>query len=154
VVLAAALILSGCGETPVQTAGKTPDASPSQLTTAPGDSTASASVAPAGRLLVEQKGTRTQDVWYLRIEGAKGALVSEQAFPAGSISLDKSLPPGDYRVVGWRRACTGACPSVGEKGLGPLKDVCGTTFHLSIGKTVLAKVAINPDGSCAFSKPA
>jgi len=132
----------------------TPGASPSPSITSPAPGTASAPVASAGHLLVGQKGTLAGNLWYLRIESAKGANLNEQAFPAGSIALDKPLPQGDYRVISWRRTCTATCPSTGDKGLGPLQDVCGALVHISTGKTAQVKVAINPDGSCSISKTA
>ena len=144
-VLAAALLLAGCGEPPAPNSTTAGMASASV-------GMASASVVSAGRLVVGQKGTLAHNVWYVRIESTKGARVSEQAFPSGSISVDSPLPQGDYRVVSWRRACDKTCPTTGEGGLGPLQDVCGAVVQISANQAARVEVAINPDGSCAVSK--
>jgi len=107
-----------------------------------------------GRLLVAEKGTLGQNVWYVRIEDANGATVMEQAFPAGAISLDRRLPQGDYRVLSWSRGCSGTCPASGEKGLRPLGDVCGAVVRISTGQTTRLEMAIKPDASCAISETA
>ena len=154
-VLAAALLLAGCGEAPAHTAVKTLGASSSTPSTPPTTAgMAAATAAAGGRLLVGQKGTLAANVWYLRIEDAKGALVAEQAFPSGSISVERTLPQGDYRVVSWRRACKGTCPTTGESGLGALQDVCGALVQIGANQIARVEVAINPDGSCAVSKTA
>jgi hypothetical protein len=90
----------------------------------------------------------------VRIENSKGATVSEQAFPSGSISVDSPLSKGDYRVISWRRPCDTTCPTTGESGLGDLADVCGRLVHVSVDKSVRVEVAINPDESCQISKTA
>jgi len=103
---------------------------------------------------VRQKGDLGDNVWYVRIENSKGAIVTEEAFPSGSIYVDSPLPKGKYRVISWRRPCETTCPTTGESGLGPLADVCGALVHVSVDKSVRVEVAINPDETCQISKTA
>ena len=107
---------------------------------------------PAGTLVVDQKGDRpAQSAWYLRIETMKAKVVKEAAFPGGDISFEHELPVGRYRVISWSRPCTSDCPSSGERGLGPLKDVCGAPIEVSESVPVQATVEINTSGGCSVT---
>lgn len=115
---------------------------------------AAGSVAGHGRLLVSQSGSLPRNVLTVRVEKADASTAVEQAFREAPISVDTQLPQGDYRVVSWSRACNGACPPSGEKGLGPLENVCGGLVRVNSGETVRVRVAVSPDGSCAISRAA
>ena len=115
---------------------------------------AAASVADHGRLVVSQSGPLPHHVWTVRVERADASTAVEQAFREAPISVDTRLPKGDYRVVSWSRACNGACPTSGEKGLGPLGNVCGKLVRVTGGEATRVRVAVSPDGSCAISTAA
>jgi hypothetical protein len=140
-VPAAAALLAACGGPPP--------------TVAPPSSTAmstSVSSPDVGTVVVRQDGTAPErTAWYVRIETGKAELVAEYAFPGRPISLTKQLPIGDYRIISWHRPCESACPTSGEKGLGPLAEVCGTPVTLRQGKEQTATVAIDPSGSCSVA---
>lgn len=112
---------------------------------------AAGSVADNGRLLVSQSGSLPRNVWTVRIEKADASTALERGFREAPISLDTLLAEGDYRVVSWSRSCNGACPASGDKGLGPLGNVCGELVRVNSGEIVRVRVAVSPDGSCAIS---
>lgn len=100
---------------------------------------------------MSQSGSLPRNVWTVRVEKANAGTALEEAFREVPISVDTQLPEGDYRVVSWSRACDGACPTSGEKGLGPLGNVCGELVRVNSGEIVRVRVAVSPDGSCAIS---
>lgn len=103
-----------------------------------------------GTLIVEQDGRRPQHTaWYVRIETTAATTVREAAFPVADIALTEQLPAGQYRVISWHRPCSGPCPSSGERGLGPLAEVCGTKVTLKADTRVTATVRIAADGRCS-----
>lgn len=103
-----------------------------------------------GTLDVGQEGEPpARTAWYVRIETTKAEPVTEHAYPNSPITLSRKLSAGDYRVISWNRACSGTCPSTGEKGLGPLSQVCGAQVTITRGTRVSATVVIAPDGTCS-----
>lgn len=135
--VAALLLLGGCG------GAASPDATPSE--------TGSPSVAASGTgtLVVGQSGTAApKTIWYVRIESMAAEPLTEKGFPGAAISLKEQLAPGQYRVISWWRTCRSACPSSGEKGLGPLEQVCGAVVTVAADARVTATVVIKADGGC------
>ena len=120
----AAVLLSGCGGSPT--------------------------AAPTGTLDVGQEGTApAHTAWYVRIETTDAEPVTEHTYPKPPINLTQQLDAGDYRVVSWNRPCADVCPSSGEKGLGPLSQVCGAPVTVAEGTRVSAMVVIGTDGTCS-----
>lgn len=133
---AALLLLGGCGGAAPSDAGD-----PAGATAAP---------ANGGVLTVDQTGAaKPRTLWYVRIETLKAEPVFETAFPGRKISLTRRLKPGQYRVISWWRTCEGVCPTAGEKGLGPLENVCGAPVTIVSGRKAKATVSITADG-CAI----
>lgn len=129
----AAALLGGCGGSP-----------PAQPDTA-----AAAAEGNNGTLVVQQDGRRPQHTaWYVRIETTKATTVTEAAYPVDDIALTKQLPAGQYRVISWHRPCSSECPTSGERGLGPLTEVCGAKVAVNAGARVTATVRITADGAC------
>ncbi|MEV6524509.1 hypothetical protein AB0M43_21355 [Longispora sp. NPDC051575] len=142
VPVAALLILAGCGGQP-QPATKT------QTTPSPVRTSAAPGTDAPGTLSITQSGTTPANtIWYARVETPNGRSLAEASFNTGPITLDKSLPPGRYRAISWHRACTGTCPTSGEKGLGPLAEVCGAAVTVPAGGRVTATVVIGEAGTC------
>lgn len=73
----------------------------------------------------------------------------EKAYPGRRIALSQPLPAGPYRLLVWNRPCAGACPTSGEKGLGPLQDVCGAQLKMPSGRQLKVSAAIGADGTCS-----
>ena len=137
-------LISGCGQQP----GPSPDGG---ATTSSGLATQPPPAAStSGTLSVAQQGGGNADVWSVRIERLDASTVSETAYPSGQIALTTQLPPGQYRVLSWRRPCAGPCATAGEQGLAPLQDVCGAQVTITTAETVRRTVLVNPDGSCTL----
>ncbi|WP_412542951.1 hypothetical protein R8Z50_10855 [Longispora sp. K20-0274] len=143
----AVLLLAGCGGQPSATHAAETSARPvPAATTSPGTD---------GTLEIGQDGAAPPNtLWYARIETPESKVVVESAYPAGPIALTKQLAAGRYRVIAWHRACTGACPTSGEKGLGPLEEVCGAVVTVTAAARVTARVVIDGDGACMVHTPA
>jgi hypothetical protein len=90
-------------------------------------------------------------MWFVRIESPGSEPLAEAGFPDRPVSFTRELPTGQYRVIAWQRPCDGACPASGEKGLGPLDEVCGTTVSVAGGRRVDAVVQISSDGGCTVA---
>ena len=100
----------------------------------------------AGTLVVGQSGdTPPRTLWYVRIENMQAEPLAEQGFPGRNIAFTRTLKPGEYRVISWYRTCQGACPTVGEKGLSPLRQVCGAPVRVAAGEKVTATVKVGVD---------
>lgn len=123
-VTAAAVLLGGCGGSPA--------------------------AQPTGTLDVTQEGTApAHTAWYVRVETTDAEPVTEHAYPTPPITLTQQLATGRYRVISWNRPCANTCPKSGEKGLGPLSQVCGTPVTITEGTRVSATVVIGTDGTCS-----
>ncbi|MEV6524501.1 hypothetical protein AB0M43_21315 [Longispora sp. NPDC051575] len=140
----AALLLAGCG-------GQPPSPRPSA---AIASSAAPAPRGTSGTLVINQSGAApARTAWYARVETPDAKPLTEAAFPQGPITLTKELTAGKYRVIAWHRACADVCPTTGEKGLGPLEEVCGATVTVTAGATLTATVTIDAEGTCAVAVP-
>jgi hypothetical protein len=141
---AAALLITGCGGSPQTTP-------PPQATQAsqPTQSASALNAASQASLVVDQQGTRpARTLWSIRIEDTTAKAVAEQLFHADRITLSRKLPTGTYRIIVWSRPCDDTCPTSGEKGLGPLRDVCGGQVTVTTGQQTKATAVLANDGTC------
>jgi hypothetical protein len=105
-----------------------------------------------GTINVTQVGTAApKTMWFVRIERPDSKPLAEAGFPNRPLSFSRNLPAGKYRVIAWRRTCTGACPASGENGLGPLEEVCGTLVSMTAGQRVDTIVQINAGSDCTVT---
>ncbi|MFJ7244346.1 hypothetical protein ACIQWA_06800 [Kitasatospora sp. NPDC098652] len=105
---------------------------------------------PTGRLDIGSTGESgaAASVRYVRVETTEPRTVLEKDFRDGPVTLDQSLPPGTYRVLTWRRGCTGGCPETGDQGLGTPEDICGAKVQVLAGTAVRATIVLSPDADC------
>ncbi|MGH3645663.1 MAG: hypothetical protein ACRDTM_00555 [Micromonosporaceae bacterium] len=141
----ALFLLGGCG-------GAAPPESEPASPSAPATTTPASG---AATLTVGQSGTAApRTIWYVRIESMAAKPLVEKGFSGTSIALNQQLEPGEYRVISWWRQCRNVCPTSGEKGLGPLEQVCGAVVNLPAGAHVTATVTIKEDGGCTVRSSA
>lgn len=139
----AAVLIGGCGGSPPQTQAHAPAADAAVAR-------AGSAAASEGTLVVGQRGsTAVPAKWFVRVESGTGAKVVERGFAGGAVELTRSLAVGEYRVIAWQRPCEAACPESGEKGLGPLREVCGTPVDIAAGARVPVTVVVGGEGSCS-----
>lgn len=150
VASAAALFVTGCGGSPpTDTSSLQPRAAEQSSVTSPSGKAPTS--ADGGTLVVGQAGTApTRMLWSLRVEDLTAKPLAEQIFHQSRISFTRSFPTGNYRVIVWSRPCDGTCPSEGETGLGPLKEVCGAQVTLAAGRPTGATAVLATDGSCTI----
>jgi hypothetical protein len=104
-----------------------------------------ANVAPGeeqGFLLVDQyrDGSFTEGAFpFVKVQSTDGRLVTERLVRDARSTvplLRQPVPAGSYRLVTYQRACEGACPRRGDRGLDPPTLRCEAVVEIAAGKTV------------------
>jgi len=135
-------LAAGCGGSAAQPSAETGSTPPSSTHADP----------QRGTINVTQRGAAApKTMWFVRIESPDSKPLAEAGFPDRPVSFSRDLPTGQYRVIAWQRPCGGPCQAAGEKGLGPLDDVCGAVVSVTSGRPVNAVVQISTDGGCTIA---
>ncbi|MDT9691892.1 hypothetical protein Q5762_26880 [Streptomyces sp. P9(2023)] len=128
-------ILLAVGATACGTSqASTPDSAPKAdalSTQAPDPTRPGDSAGPAGSLELTSEGGAgpAASLRYVRVETLQGKTVVEKEFRS-PVNFTHSPAAGSYRVMTWRRDCTGNCPTQGEKGLSDPVDICGAKAQI------------------------